>query len=472
MKIATLVLVSGLAGSALSTAQSWVDLTSKVPSGPKSGGANSIASTGTALYVISNNGILRSKDNGNTWSAVNNVAGKSYKLNEFGTRCLEATGTTLWAGGEPGSLALTGGVLPLHRLGPASISWAPSFTGAPQPLAIDTIAFDSFKNTYWCAGRLGSIYKSTDGGKTWADARGDLPGTNIASIVARNGRVIATVQGIGVFTSTDGGKTWRDRGAPLISVGTLASVGNQVVVTGSGNTTLTSGAYVSKDFGLTWVLKQNFMNGSMILEKSCADTTTIFAGGMVTTFTPSFQAIFTPTVAWSKDGGSNWKKITAPGLPTGNGVACLERHGNFLFALLADFNGVPRLFRLDVSSLGGGKAPEIAVQQPAGANLTDGKSPRNFGPVKVGRTGIAKTFTIRNTGKGTLSNIGVSISGAHAADFVLNRPLKTSLAPGASTTFKVSFKPRAKNLRSALVKIRSNDANENPFDIPISGTGS
>lgn len=116
--------------------------------------------------------------------------------------------------------------------------------------------------------------------------------------------------------------------------------------------------------------------------------------------------------------------------------------------------------------------PEIAVEQPKGSGLADGKSKRGFGTVKVGKAGSAKTFTIRNSGTASLRRLAVIKNGAHADDFVITRPVLTTLAPGASTTFKVIFKPKAKGARAAALHIRSNDADENPFDIRVTGVGS
>ena len=116
-------------------------------------------------------------------------------------------------------------------------------------------------------------------------------------------------------------------------------------------------------------------------------------------------------------------------------------------------------------------APEIAVQQPAGSELTDALSKRSFGTVKTGLRSVTKTFTIRNAGNATLSGLAISRTGHHSADFIVGTLAKTSLVPGASTTFTVRFAPRAKGTRSAAIQIRSNDADENPFDIPLVGLG-
>jgi hypothetical protein len=113
--------------------------------------------------------------------------------------------------------------------------------------------------------------------------------------------------------------------------------------------------------------------------------------------------------------------------------------------------------------------PEIAVQQPVGSELVDGKTKKSFGTVKVGKSGKAKSFTIKNTGTANLTGLAVARKGTHAKDFIVTAPLKTTLAPGASTTFKVTFKPTAAGARKATLQIKSNDANENPFDIPVTG---
>lgn len=113
--------------------------------------------------------------------------------------------------------------------------------------------------------------------------------------------------------------------------------------------------------------------------------------------------------------------------------------------------------------------PEIVVQQPVGSNLVDGSAKKSFGTVKVGKSGTAKTFTIKNTGTANLTGLAIAKNGTNAKDFVVTAPASKTLAPGASTTFKVTFKPTAAGARSAAIHIKSNDANENPFDIKLAG---
>lgn len=114
--------------------------------------------------------------------------------------------------------------------------------------------------------------------------------------------------------------------------------------------------------------------------------------------------------------------------------------------------------------------PEIVVQQPAGSSLVDGKTQRTFGTVALGKT-TTRVFTIRNVGSANLSGLAVVNKGAQAKDFTVAQPARKSLAPGTSTTFRVVFKPGAKGTRSTAIRIKSNDSDENPFDLKLAGFG-
>lgn len=117
--------------------------------------------------------------------------------------------------------------------------------------------------------------------------------------------------------------------------------------------------------------------------------------------------------------------------------------------------------------------PEIVVEQPAGTDLADGVSSVSFGNVTVG--GFADlVFTIRNTGTTDLTLTGtpkVELTGPDAADFMVTATPSSPLAPAASTTFTVRFMPAAAGAKLAAISMASDDADENPFDIALSGTG-
>lgn len=115
-------------------------------------------------------------------------------------------------------------------------------------------------------------------------------------------------------------------------------------------------------------------------------------------------------------------------------------------------------------------APDIAVASQTASNLVSGKAVVGFGGVVIGKA-VTQTFKVRNTGKGILRGLVISKSGSHAADYIVKAPGKKILAPGATTTFKVIFKPRVKGTRKVALTIASNDPDENPFKMRLTGIG-
>lgn len=112
-------------------------------------------------------------------------------------------------------------------------------------------------------------------------------------------------------------------------------------------------------------------------------------------------------------------------------------------------------------------APEIDIQQPAGSPIADGGR-SDFGLVAVG-TPVTRTYTITNSGGAILDGIALVVSGTHAADFVAGTLAATSVAPGDSTTFAITYTPGALGDRQAVLSITSNDFDENPYDIALMG---
>ena len=115
--------------------------------------------------------------------------------------------------------------------------------------------------------------------------------------------------------------------------------------------------------------------------------------------------------------------------------------------------------------------PEIAVTQPAGNNLVDGLASINFNIVTIGAASAAKVFTVTNPGTGKLNLGTITINGSNAADFHFTQPGAIVIAPGGSTTFTATFSPRARGTHNAALHLPSNDGDENPFDIALTGVG-
>lgn len=121
-----------------------------------------------------------------------------------------------------------------------------------------------------------------------------------------------------------------------------------------------------------------------------------------------------------------------------------------------------------VALAGRSAEPELVVEQPAGTPLANGAE-KSFGSSPVGTPAPPLTFTLRNAGSADLTIDEVAVTGAHAADFVAGTPGTTTLAPGASTTFVVTFTPSATGSREAVLGIASNDSGS-PFTVALAGT--
>ena len=120
-------------------------------------------------------------------------------------------------------------------------------------------------------------------------------------------------------------------------------------------------------------------------------------------------------------------------------------------------------------------APEMAVlgnsteiaDNDATPSLTDDT---DFGALDVASGSLAHTFTIDNSGTADLTLSPVVIAG-DVGDFTLTAAPGSPVTAGGSTTFTITFNPTAAGLRSATVSIANNDADENPYNFSIQGTG-
>ena len=123
------------------------------------------------------------------------------------------------------------------------------------------------------------------------------------------------------------------------------------------------------------------------------------------------------------------------------------------------------------------QVPEMAVSglnrtiadgdtSPSSADDTD------FGLVAVSGSTNANTFTITNTGDADLNLAGVTIGGAHATDFTLTTDAAATVTSGGgTTTFVVTFDPSVVGVRTATISIANDDADENPYNFSLQGTG-
>ncbi len=115
-------------------------------------------------------------------------------------------------------------------------------------------------------------------------------------------------------------------------------------------------------------------------------------------------------------------------------------------------------------------APDLALERTAGTDLLTGGSV-DLGSVALGASGTAQTFTLRNVGSLDLTGLALTVDGAMPGDFAVSAPGATTLAPDASTTFTITFTPGGPDFRTARLVVASNDPDENPFTLRLTGTG-
>lgn len=93
-----------------------------------------------------------------------------------------------------------------------------------------------------------------------------------------------------------------------------------------------------------------------------------------------------------------------------------------------------------------------------------------FANQNVGSQSTVQSITLENIGVGVMQLKSITIGGTHATDFGLVSGCGTSLAPAATCTVNVYFKPTVAGSRSASVDI-SSDAGDGKDSVTLGGTG-
>ncbi len=112
--------------------------------------------------------------------------------------------------------------------------------------------------------------------------------------------------------------------------------------------------------------------------------------------------------------------------------------------------------------------PEVTVLQGA-TPLIDNGGFTNFGSVNADDTAPQLTFTIRNDGGSPLNLAGLTVGPAGVFSVVNGLDVST-LAPSATEDITVSMLTDTAGIKLGQVAFNNNDADENPFNIPIRGT--
>ena len=110
--------------------------------------------------------------------------------------------------------------------------------------------------------------------------------------------------------------------------------------------------------------------------------------------------------------------------------------------------------------------PDISVWDGTNEVIDGQTTAIDLGAIQQGGPGPSRTFTILNDGEEPLT---LTVPFADPTHFIVSEPGQTTLGAGESTTFTATLKTDAAWSGSETVSFGSNDADENPFDFPVSG---
>ncbi|RPH59307.1 MAG: choice-of-anchor D domain-containing protein, partial [Acidobacteria bacterium] len=117
---------------------------------------------------------------------------------------------------------------------------------------------------------------------------------------------------------------------------------------------------------------------------------------------------------------------------------------------------------VDVALSGSGATPQEIDVSP---------TPYNYGSVSLGTSAVG-TFAIRNLGGTTLQVTGVTLTGDQASEFAITQGGGSfNVLPGATHNLNVSFTPAALGVRTTTLRFTSDDADENPLNVALTGNG-
>jgi photosystem II stability/assembly factor-like uncharacterized protein len=205
-----------------------------------------------------------------------------------------------------GGIARAGGVMVLgtgqadagdvYRSTDGGQTWANALLPNGGVLAAHAAGAAFFVGTY-----LSGAHRSDDGGLTWIPLE-DL-GSSIGSFAGAGSRLFAGGDGflasVGVFRSTDGGVNWTEvlpglQSRALHAEGLLALAGGQGA----------AGLYRSTDGGTTWAAVPAFAGSAWTVGALTAQGTTLYAGVRHDTDTAQ-RGVYRST-----DGGQTWAKVS------------------------------------------------------------------------------------------------------------------------------------------------------------------
>lgn len=235
--------------------------------------------------------------------------------------------------------------------GPVVVGQGTSWSGRALSLAIDP----TNPSTIYLGTAGGGVWKSLDGGTTWApksDYQSSLsigtlaidsfnPQRLFAGTGEYNNGGVGTYYGNGILRSTDGGETWSELGTTTF----LRDEISRILFDPTDDTSqkmflaAATGVYTSTDGGVNWTLQRAGSVGSLVVVVNGASLRLIagFRGSGLWTSTRA-------GVLWSA-----WTQLTSPAFPTGGidriALGQSRNHPQTIYAAFSDGSSIAGLAR-------------------------------------------------------------------------------------------------------------------------------
>lgn len=262
---AALVAAAALAGSGVAALPRTPDYHSLLVVGGKP----------PTLLLGTHQGIFRTRDGGRRWSRLALAGQDAMNL-------VRPLGPVLWAAGHE----------VLARSADGGTSWRDVRPAGLPGLDVHGFAVDPREPRRLYAAVAGhGLYRSTDGGRSFAPVSSEVGGSVMALGVARGGRILAGDTQRGLLASGDGGRTWRTvLRAQVLGLAIDPREPRRVLATGAG-------IFRSTDGGGTW-----------------RRTLTLRAGAGPVAWSPTQRGVayavgFDRRLYRTADGGGSWRAV-------------------------------------------------------------------------------------------------------------------------------------------------------------------
>jgi len=413
------------------------------------------AETPSAVFAVGANR-CRDRFNGTTWTAVTSglpngnynaswatdddsvwfvgANGRAMRWNGTTFASGPATGTAaalndvwgwdnnqVWAAGNNGTIIKWNGT-----------AWSAQTSGTTQAL---NGLHGSGPSDVWAVGNAGTILRFN--GTAWS-VKTSPTTQNLTAVWATSPTAAWAVGANGVIIRWNG-SSWSVQAS-----GTTQDLND---INGSGTTAIWAvGARgtILKYSGSSWAAENSSIN-STLTTVSVVNSTNVWACGTT--------VILRRTgTTWGPDGQTGYPNNILGSWATGVNTIFLAAQTGMAFTSSPE------------------TSPQLHVTTAAAGELVNNRSTIDFGNVILPASNSV-TFTIANTGNADLTGLAITKSGTHATNFIVTSLTTTTLTSGTNTTFDVTFTPSAGGTRTAALQITSNDPDESPLNIPLTGVG-